>query len=75
MIEDLDSSNGTMVNGKPVKEPQALHHEDELRFHDIIFRVTESFARGKDEMQSMNHTTFIRPVESIPDEDAPEGKT
>jgi len=74
MIEDLGSSNGTMVNGKAVKEQQALHHEDELRFHDIIFRVTESFARGKDELQSMNHTTFIRPVEGIPDEDAPEGK-
>ena len=41
IIEDLGSSNGTVVNGKPVSERRELHHEDEVRFHDIVFRVTE----------------------------------
>lgn len=42
IIEDLGSSSGTVVNGKPVNEPRELHHEDEVRFHDIVFRVTQS---------------------------------
>lgn len=42
MIEDLGSSKGTVVNGKAIQGPHPLQHEDELRFHDIIFRVTES---------------------------------
>lgn len=58
-IEDLGSSNGTIINGKPAVGRQALSHEDELRFHDIVFRVTESFSRPNREIQSMNKTTFI----------------
>ncbi len=41
-VEDLGSSNGTVVNGKPVQLRQALQHGDELRFYDIIFRVKKS---------------------------------
>jgi hypothetical protein len=41
IIEDLGSSNGTVVNGKSVSERRELHHEDEVRFHDIVFRVTQ----------------------------------
>lgn len=43
-VEDLGSSNGTVVNGKRIHQPQALHHEDELRLHDIVFRVTQSYS-------------------------------
>lgn len=46
-IEDLGSLNGTMINGKPAAGRQALRHQDELKFHDIVFRVTEGFARPK----------------------------
>ena len=59
VVEDLGSSNGTVVNGKSIQGRQALHHEDELRFHDIIFRVTESYSRPRQEKESMNQTTFI----------------
>ena len=58
-VEDLGSANGTMVNGKPAVGRQALRHEDELRFHDIIFRVTENSSRRKGE-QAMDKTTFIQ---------------
>ncbi|MFK7828583.1 MAG: FHA domain-containing protein [Congregibacter sp.] len=58
-VEDLGSSNGTIVNGKQIQALQALHHEDEIRLHDIVFRVTESFTRPNSERQSMNETTFI----------------
>ncbi|MFK8048523.1 MAG: FHA domain-containing protein [Halioglobus sp.] len=58
-IEDLGSANGTMVNGKPALGRQALHDQDELRFHEIVFRVTESFPRSDRELQSISKTTSI----------------
>lgn len=66
-VEDLGSSNGTMVNGKLARDRQALCNDDELRFHDIIFRVTESFVRPRDELESMNQTTFIKPPTNAED--------
>jgi hypothetical protein len=63
-VEDLGSSNGTIVNGKKIEAPRALHHEDEIRLHDIVFRVSESFTRPNSERQAMNETTFINKDES-----------
>ena len=40
-IEDLGSARGVFVNGRQVARQQ-LRHQDELRFHDIIFRVSEA---------------------------------
>jgi len=62
-IEDLGSSNGTMVNGKRTSGRQQLRHDDELRFHDIIFRVTENLSRPLSERQASNQTTFIQTSE------------
>lgn len=58
-VRDLGSANGTVVNGRPIEGRHALRHEDELRLHDIIFRVTESFSGPRQERDSMNQTTFI----------------
>ncbi len=58
-VRDLGSANGTVVNGRTIEGRQALRHEDELRLHDIIFRVTESFSGPRQERDSMNQTTFI----------------
>jgi len=41
-VRDLGSSNGTVVNGKAVQVSQTLQHEDELRLHEVVFRVTQS---------------------------------
>ncbi len=59
-IEDLGSSNGTMVNGKLASGRQQLRHDDELRFHDIIFRVSENMSRPLSELQASDQTTFIQ---------------
>ena len=58
-LEDLGSSNGTILNGKKIDSRVALQHEDELRFHDIIFRVTEAFSRPNSEKKATDQTTFI----------------
>ena len=59
-VTDLGSSNGTVVNGRAIKEKQALRNEDELRFHDIIFRVSEMFSAKRSELDAANKTTFIQ---------------
>lgn len=38
-IEDLNSSNGTVINGRRLRSRSRLQHADEVRFHDIVFRV------------------------------------
>lgn len=58
-VEDLGSSNGTVINGKTAEGRQKLRHDDELRFHDIIFRVCENVNRPSTE-QAMDKTTFIQ---------------
>jgi len=59
-IEDLGSSNGTMVNGKRAAGRQLLRHDDELRFHDIVFRVTQNMSRPDSERHASGKTTFIQ---------------
>ncbi len=62
-VEDLGSSNGTVVNGRVIDSRQALRNEDEIRFHDIIFKVSEAFTKPRSEMDAMNQTTFIQAVD------------
>lgn len=59
-IEDLGSSNGTVINGKPAVGRQELRHDDEVRLHDIIFRVIENLSRPHSEKQASDQTTFIQ---------------
>lgn len=58
-VEDLGSANGTVVNGEKIDTLCSLHHEDELRFHDIVFRVTRRFLGGDSELDAMSQTTVI----------------
>lgn len=39
-IEDLGSTVGTQVNGEPANGRQALSSGDEVRFHDVVFRIS-----------------------------------
>lgn len=59
-IEDMGSSNGSVVNGKMVVGRHPLRHKDEMRFHDIVFRVTESSSRAGKQASAMNETTLIK---------------
>jgi len=42
VVHDLGSDAGTVVNGRRVAGSCVLAHEDELRLHDAVFRVTEN---------------------------------
>ncbi len=67
VVEDLGSSNGTLVSGVRLNGRRQLKHDDELRFYDIVFRVKENFSRPRSEIASMNKTTFIEPVVPSPE--------
>lgn len=71
-VEDLGSANGTVVNGKAISGRHILHHEDELRLHDVIFRVTESYSGPKKEQDTMNQATFIEAGDSADSTDGPD---
>lgn len=40
-VTDLDSRNGTYVNGRRITAPQRLQAGDEVRLHDVIIRVVQ----------------------------------
>lgn len=60
LIADLGSSNGTVVNGYTIAEKQALHHDDELRFHDIIFKINAVHSARRSAQQAADKTTFVK---------------
>ena len=71
-IKDLESRNGTLVNGTPVKE-QFLHHGDEIATGDSLFlflvdeddRPDSSSRVEFDDGQPMAETRLIHPKEAV----------
>jgi len=39
VVEDLRSTNGTFINGRRISAPQSVSVGDEVRFHEISFRL------------------------------------
>lgn len=58
MIDDLDSSNGTFVNGKRISGSQKLFHGDEINFKDMMFSVREYVGQIRDEAL-LDQTTML----------------
>lgn len=48
-IEDLNSSNGTYVNGARIKAKTAISIGDEIKFDTLVFRLTSPDAGKRDE--------------------------
>lgn len=40
VLEDLQSTNGTLVNGHPIDQPVTLREEDEVQVGDAIMRIS-----------------------------------
>ena len=41
-VEDLGSTNGTMVNGQYIQAPTALNSNDTVTIGDVVIRVRRS---------------------------------
>ena len=71
-IKDLESRNGTLVNGNPMKE-QYLHHGDEIATGDSLFlflvddedRAASASQVEFDDGQPMAETRLIHPKEAV----------
>ena len=71
-IKDMESRNGTLVNGNPVKE-QFLHHGDEIATGDSLFlflldeedRAASASQVEFDDGQPMAETRLIHPKEAV----------
>lgn len=61
-IEDLNSSNGTYVNGKRIKERTRISLGDEIRFDDLSFRLTSKDAGKSDATVVMNRDDIAAKV-------------
>lgn len=40
VLEDLNSTNGTLVNGRPILDPVTLRDGDEVQVGDVVMRVS-----------------------------------
>ncbi len=44
LLEDLNSSNGTSVNGSRIKSIVSLNHQDKVELLDVTFKIKENMA-------------------------------
>lgn len=72
-IRDLDSSNGTFVNGKPIKD-QELVHDDLIRIGEAQIRFTalhKSFEKKKEEIENSSEGVATSQIVVPMDTDGP----
>jgi hypothetical protein len=59
-IKDLGASNGSKINGEVLEGTKALHQDDELSFHDTMFRVSEAYAWTDSKATVFRQATHVR---------------
>jgi len=65
VLEDLKSTNGTYVNGRRITRPQLVGLGDEIRFHELAFRlVTDAPESGQADATAL--FSAARPVTPVP---------
>lgn len=70
LVEDLNSSNGTFINGLRLQTPRTLALGDELRLHDIALRLTSTRTDNSD-ATVLASTVLGRPDAAAPHDEAP----
>jgi len=53
IVEDLGSANGTLLNGRRIERPEAVHEGDELRIADFSLRLRREHAAAPDPDKTM----------------------
>lgn len=56
LLEDLGSSNGTLLNNRLVAAPTLLHHHDMVEVPNVKIRVLENLARSRSTDATTKHT-------------------
>jgi pSer/pThr/pTyr-binding forkhead associated (FHA) protein len=61
IVQDLESFNGTFINGRRVDRPAALEHGDELSLGPLSFRVFLHSAAGETTVEGFKIPTHEMP--------------
>ena len=60
LLEDLNSSNGTAVNGTRIKSIVALHHQDKVELLDVTFKIKENMAHFHAQDSTVLHDATLQ---------------
>lgn len=53
VVEDLESKNGTLVNGRSIRTPTRLHHDDRVEIETLTLKLLQG-----DDVESAYHETI-----------------
>jgi hypothetical protein len=67
-LEDLGSTNGTLLNGRPIKQ-HFLLHSDEIIIGSYQIRYSETYTRPPEPAPDRENVTSMKPVTPIIDPD------
>ncbi|NND67232.1 MAG: FHA domain-containing protein [Halioglobus sp.] len=56
LLEDLGSSNGTLLNNRKIESPTLLHHHDMVEIPNVKIRILENLARSRRADATTKHT-------------------
>ncbi len=62
-IEDLNSANGTFVNGNRISEKTPISLGDELRFDDLVYRLTTEESGGSEATVVMSNKAVLEALQ------------
>ena len=60
LLEDLNSSNGTAVNGTRIKSIVTLHHQDKVELLDVTFKIKENMAHFHAQDSTVLHDATLQ---------------
>lgn len=66
VIEDLRSTNGTFINGRRITSPQTAHIGDEIRFHELAFRLVSTEEESGHQEATVFQQAVLEPPVSKP---------
>ena len=67
IVEDLNSTNGTSVNGKKINAPEQLNVGDELRFHKYEFQLANLVEEEATMLDAVHASETASETDSQPD--------
>lgn len=60
LLEDLNSSNGTAVNGTKIASTVSLNHQDKVEILDVVIRISENLAHFHTQDSTLLHDATLQ---------------
>lgn len=60
LLEDLNCSNGTAVNGTRIKSIVSLHHQDKVELLEVTFKIKENMAHFHARDSTLLHDSTLQ---------------